>query len=316
MQEVGGSNSDGQTMSRGKLIYTLVFALLASGIVTGGYYFHRGIERQYIKEAENQLLTIVDLKTRDLVRWRKERLGDGETLSGNAAFSALARRYFEKPGDADAQRRLLSWLGKYQVQLQYDQVRLLDVQGVTRLLLPSGLPTVSTSVAEGTQEVLRSRRVMFQDFYRNERDGLVHLGVLVPIFDKQDSGRPFGVVFLRIVPDSYLFPMLSRWPLDSPTAETLLVRRGGDEVVFLNNVRFNPNSSLRMRVPMDQRTLPAVMAVMGQEGVVQGVDYKGSPVMAALRTIPGFAMVHGRPHRQGGNIWSVARSAAATVWFD
>src|SRR5450756_1643725 len=33
--------------------------------------------------------------------------------------------------------------------------------------------------------------------------------------------------------------------------------------------------------------LPAAMAVMGHEGVVEGTDYRNVPVLAALRRIPG-----------------------------
>ena len=286
VQEFGGSNSDGRSMSRARLIYFLTAALLASVIVISGSYYYSAIERQFLIEAKSQLKIIVDLKTSDVGRWRRERLGDGETLAGNPAFSALARSALEGPGAAEAQRRLLSWLSKYQAQFQYDEVRFVDVQGVTRVSLPPGLPAVSTAEAEGVREVLRSRRVTFQDFYRDEPDKLVRLGVLVPIFDEQDAGRPFGVLFLRIDPGSYLFPLLGRWPLPSRTAETLLVRREGDEVVFLNNVRFRPESSLELRAPLTDKRLPAVMAVMGQEGVVEGIDYRGASVVAVLRAIP------------------------------
>ena len=51
-------------------------------------------------------------------------------------------------------------------------------------------------------------------------------------------GRPLGVVVLRTDAQKLLLPMLQTWPTPSPTAETVLVRRDGDEVVFLNELRY------------------------------------------------------------------------------
>ena len=194
------------------------------------------------------------------------------------------RRFLEKPEDADAQRQLQIWFGKYQPR--YDEVLLLDAQGVTRLSLPAGLPAVSTSLARDFSDVLRSGQVTFQDFYRSEQDQRIHLGVLVPILDEQDAGRPLGVLFLRIDPETYLYPFIKRWPTASLTAETLLVRREGNEAVFLNELRFQTNTALNLRAPLDRIALPAVQAALGREGVVEGVDYRGMPVVAALRLIP------------------------------
>lgn len=99
-------------------------------------------------------------------------------------------------------------------------------------------------------------------------------------------GRPLGVVFLRIDPESWLYPFIKRWPADSLTAETLLVRREGSEAVFLNELRFQTNTALNLRLPLNRIELPAAQAASGREGFMEGVDYRGVPAVAALRAIP------------------------------
>jgi PAS domain S-box-containing protein len=221
-----------------------------------------------------------------LTQWRKERLGDGAVFFKNASISALVRRSLERPADADAQRQLQTWFTKYQTQYQYDQVRLQDTQGVTRLSAPAGLPAASAAFAAGVADVLRTGRVAFQDFYRSEQDQQVYLGVLIPIFDEQAGGRPLGVIFQRIDPSIYLYPFIDRWPTPSQSAETLLVRRDGNDAVFLNDLRFQTNTALNLRTPLARVAMPAVRAALGHEGIVEGVDYRGVPVVAAIRTIP------------------------------
>ena len=91
---------------------------------------------------------------------------------------------------------------------------------------------------------------------------------------------------LTIDPNIYLYPFIQRWPTPSETAETLLIRREGNEAVFLNELKFQKNTALTLRIPLESRDVPAVKAALGEEGIVEGIDYRGVPVLAAVRTVP------------------------------
>lgn len=65
----------------------------------------------------------------------------------------------------------------------------------------------------------------------------------------------------------------------------LLAHPSYDQV--LNELRFKKDSALRLRVSAkDGKELPAVKAVLGQQGIVSGLDYRGVPVTAAIRAVP------------------------------
>ena len=268
------------------LVFLLTFLLLAAGIIGVGMFYYRSHAKQQRAEVGQQLSAIADLKVVELTQWRKERLGYANLLFQNAAFSVVVQRFFESPDDADAQHQLQTWLDKFAANMGYDRIRLLDAQGVTRLSSPIGLPTASAVVVEFAAKARQSGRVLLQDFYRSEQTQKISLGLLVPIFDEQETSRALGVLDLRIDPHVYLYPFLQRWPTPSPSAETLLVRREGNEVLFLNELRFQTNTTLNLRIPLDRLTLPAVQAVNGQESLVEGIDYRGVPVLAAVRTVP------------------------------
>jgi PAS domain S-box-containing protein len=264
----------------------VVFSLLAAGIVAVGYFYYHGYERHHRTEVERQLLAIAELKTDELADWRRERMGDAGVFFKNAAFSALVRRHFGNPDDAEAQSQLRSWLGQFQAGFSYGRVFLLDASGVSRMQVPDAPEPLAAHLPQDAAETLRSGKITFLDFHRAVPNGPIHLSILVPILDEQGGNRPLGVLALRIDPTTHLYPFISRWPTPSPTAETLLVRHDGDDVLFLNELRFQKNTVLVLRSPLTKKEMPSVMAALGQEGIVEGVDYRGVAVVAAVRAVP------------------------------
>jgi len=273
--------------SRTWLALLTVFLLLAAGIIATGAYYYRHYAQHYRAEMEHQLSAIADLKVGELVQWRKNQLMNCSLFFRNAAFAELVRRTFDHPEAVDAKQQLQIWLEKHTTMSQSDHIRLLDAQGVTRMSVPAGpRPDMSALIAQRLPGVTRAGQVMFQDFYRNEHDQRVYMALLVPILNEQESGRPLGALVVHIDPETHLYPFIKRWPTRSSTAETLLVRREDNEVVFLNELRFQTNTMLNLRCPLDRVKMPAVQSALGREGIMEGVDYRGVPVVAAMRAIP------------------------------
>lgn len=272
--------------SKPAFIFALIFFVLAMGIVATGYVYYWNYERVFRAEADQQLSAIAELKVGELVQWRKERLSDAAVFHNNPAFTQLVRRSLASPADADAQRQFRAWLGKYQTHFQYDRVFLLDAQGGVRMSVPGSPVPVAAVISARAVEVLRSGQPVFQDFYRHELNQRIYLALLVPVRDEADGNRPLGVLVLRIDPATYLYPFIKRWPVPSETAEMLLIRREGNEAVFLNELRFQTNTALTLRSSLANTDMPAVKAALGQEGLVEGLDYRGVPVLAALRAVP------------------------------
>ena len=264
-----------------------IFVVLAMGIIAAGYFSYRGYEQRYRIEVERELSTIADLKAAELARWRSERMGDAEIIYKNAALSDLVIRYLRNPQDREAERKIREWLSQYPAFYEYDQVRLFDPQGITRMSFPLGIQPASAAVRERIPEVLQSGRIMIVDLYRHDRDQRIYLSVLIPILDVSAGNRVIGVLSLRVDPEKYLYPFIRRWLTSSQTAETLLVRREGNDVLFLNELKFKKDAALRFRISLEKTDVPAVKAVSGQTGTVEGVDYRGVQVIADVRNVPG-----------------------------
>lgn len=87
----------------------------------------------------------------------------------------------------------------------------------------------------------------------------------------------------------HLYPLIQSWPVPSRSAEALLVRRDGADALYLNELRHRKDTALALRVPLDRVEMPAVMAVLGKQGVAEGPDYRGIEVLAVLHAVPDSA---------------------------
>lgn len=286
-KEFSDGKSPDASIMRAAYVLVTIFVFSASGILTAGYLYFRHHEKQYSISVEKELSAVKDLKVAELAQWRKERLEDAAILFRNNAFSELVRRYFNKPEDPGVRGQLLEWMSKFHGTSDINQVRLLDLQGVSRLSIPSGLQPASPGELKDFFEIIQSGQPSITDFYRSDRDHRIYLAVQTPIIDSQHDGQPLGILSLRINPDEYLYPLIQSWPTPSRTGETLLVRREGKEVIFLNELRHRKDTAFSLRFPLSKKDLPAAMAVLGTTGVIEGVDYRGVPVIASIGPISG-----------------------------
>jgi len=264
----------------------VILAVVLVAVISGGGWFY--FQRQYAAArtaAEEMLTTVAGLKVAQIANWMKERHDDADTTLDKS----LAPRFLAAPDNAAARWRLLQWMEKFQKVHDYRAVALYDSSGTARLVVPDGSPLICDNRAQQIQSMRDSRKVAFMDLHRDHNGAPVHLGFLIPIAIKPEENKaPDGALLFQMDPNLFLYRVVQRWPTSHLTAETLLVRREGDEVVYLNELRHRKNTSLKLRFPINSTPrLAATMAVQGREGFVEAEDYRGIPVLAELRKIPG-----------------------------
>jgi two-component sensor histidine kinase len=194
-------------------------AFLSIGIVVAGSLHYRAYKRQHWIDVETQLHAITDLKKQDLVQWREERLSDGEYFGDNPYLSVLIKQVFDAPHSVPLRNQLQNWLNIIENHSpQYDRISVLDGSGEEILSAPN-IPAIPSLVIR--QQILstaKSRKTQFVDFYRNEQDQKIYLAILVPIRGL-DTNKVHAFLMLRIDPQIYLYPYISRWPTNHATSD-------------------------------------------------------------------------------------------------
>ena len=267
-----------------KALPTLVLTVLLLGLSIGGYWMVQQTLQQATTLINDQVNSIAHLKVQQITAWRKERLADAELLRVNPVIVTELLRCLAK-GIAPRERgETKTYLDALLRQYGYEGFLLIDAEGKVRYSsLGSGPLTLDAEGHASLAEAWRERRAVMSDLHAGTDDPHPHLSFITPLFR---GTAPAGALLLLVDARKNLYPLLQSWPIPSASGESLLVRRDGDAVLFLNDLRHRENAALNLRIPLTEDKTPSVQAVLGHVGVIEGLDYRGVPVLSVGLPVP------------------------------
>ena len=262
-----------------------IFLGLALIVPMFGYGIAKIYTPRVQQAAFDDLSAIAELKAAQVETWLKERRDDADELGERAGFVQQAQKWL-KNADPNAKLFLLARMDMLDRTHGYEPV-LLRLDG--RRAMTSHLvhePVTDKVWHDLLKSALSSGKPQRSDLYRDD-NGKIRLDYVV-LLHLQGPQRTVGAVVLRAPVEQFLFPLIQSWPTASPSAETVLARRDGDQVLFLNELRHRKGTSLSLRLLLDTPGLPAASSILtGKPQTMEGIDYRNIRVMAATRPIQG-----------------------------
>ena len=189
------------------------------------------------------------------------------------------------------QRAIIEWMKSIADNYGYASLVLLDLRKRVRLATRDEISVMGQEAIALADRALQTRRIVMSDLRWGQVRKTIRLDIFIPLYlAKGRKEEPVGVMILRIDPYHTLYPLIQSWPTPSPTAETLLVRREGDNVLYLNELRHRKDTALNFSLPLATKDLPAAMALAGTQGIAEGIDYRHVPVLTVARPVNGTNM--------------------------
>jgi PAS domain S-box-containing protein len=266
--------------------YLVVILIIAAVIAAAGYGFVQQQKRIAIDEAELDLATIADLKASQIVAWRRERMIEASALYHNSMVAHRIKEHLKGSEEVAVRREFQEWLEQLRSGGGYNKVILFnrDLQVITSASFDATPPKPHYLALAGL--AAQKQEIIFTDLHYDSDSDSIDVDLIIPILSREHGQSScIAVLVIDIDPYKYLYPLIRTWPSPSFSGETLLVKRDGNDALFLNTLRFKNDAALKFRIPLTRTDEPAVRAAAGQEGVFAGVDYRGLPVYAAVRTI-------------------------------
>jgi PAS domain S-box-containing protein len=262
--------------------YILIYIIVSLAIIGLGalaYYQQKAHIDNFAKE---ELEGIAKLKVKQITLRREERVIDASYVSENSFMIDNLAALKNNKSNINLHEKMARYLGRIGASI-YEHYYLLDTDSSIILSDDKELNHIDSTTLANIVLARKNRAPILSDIYFNKTSNLVQIDLIIPLFKLEQC---VGIVILIIDPHTKFFPIVQEWPTPSRSAETLIAERIGDKVVFLNELRHVHNTPLKLTAPISDTNLLSAKGLLGQAGVVEGLDYRGVSVIGAVEKVP------------------------------
>lgn len=262
-----------------------IITILVLFIVIGSILLYNDQQSEIQTRARNELITVSNLKVKQVIDWRSERISNAREIIENPFFiSGIIKGL---GGNEESKAEIIYKFQSIQENYHYKDIFLTDTSGNILLSLSNNQEALSEDIIEAIRYGIISRKPLLTDIYINKNKS-PYLDVIAPLFRLSGNiqGDPIGSVVMRINPQPYLFKTVASWPVPSISSEAIIVRKEDDSVLYMSELRHAKEKYFSLKVPLTENKNPVVMAVNGEKGLIEGIDYRGEQVLAVAFSIP------------------------------
>ena len=282
----GTINSKIITMS---LVISLVPILFLTYL---GYYKSSNYLKNYRLE---QLETIADFKIRRIESFYHKRKGDitsaQDFVNIKINFPVVTELADDRmnPVYIAVKHELDQQLRNFQDVYGYHDVMLVNIEG--KIVYSSNEVRKESSLdyplpdPNGKAFEEGRKGIYFSDVFVNKHEeNSYSMLVSAPVYDF--ASKLIGVIALEVDMNPIFESVQDATGLGK-TGETLVGKRDGDKVVFLNSLRHSSDAALRRDESVNSKhAIPMIRGASGQEGFIETTDYRQENVLAVYRHIP------------------------------
>ena len=262
----------------------IILVLLISVIfILGGLIYYKYEKENQIKEKLNYLESVSKLKVAQIGYWLNSHYSGAYTLVKSEAFIRRIKVWYRNLEDLrikDEIKRRLEIVKSYN---GYESIILASKSGDVLVSTDPDTISIDPVVKQKIISVNRTESVI-TDFYYCLFHNTVHYDLAAPVIDS--SGKSIAIVLFRINPIEAFFPLIQNLPTISETVESVLIRKEGDSILHLSELRFKKQSAFKLKMPLTDDNLPAVNAIKGFRGFFEGIDYRGEKVFSFIAAVP------------------------------
>ncbi len=269
------------------LFFWGMFGLVCLSVLTltaCGYWVYSSNAQEIRRAQHEKLRAVADLKADQILAWRQERLADAQ-VNAAGVVRLFSLQWLEGDVDEAVAAAANEQMQLLQSHYNYTAVILVAADGRAISTLTSEPETSASAIIPVIERVITSGEPTLGDMFRDPERNAVFLDTTAPIMN--DAKEAVAALILRMDMNEYLYPLIQSWPTPSPSAETLLIRVEEDSVLFLNPLRHSSAQPLTSRIPLENTDIPAVQTALHRQGLFEGRDYRGTPVLSDLRALPG-----------------------------
>jgi signal transduction histidine kinase len=257
----------------------LVFCLFSLVVFIFGYVIFNNEKESLLKDRYENLSQFTGEKFQLVTNWLSTIKSETKIIQIDNPLS------FEGIKQARLNTDEMQWIDSVKRNLRIDKILLLD--SGNKVIYSSGILRDAESEYNRTifKEALNTGKIIFSDqgFRKSTRTDLrYYIPLLYPLGHIK---KPMGVLILIFDSDKIFSNMLNISYSQSRTIESFVFRSSGDTIVYLNSSRFSKNGE-KIKFPLGNKETAAVKAIKGDQGFIEGLDYKNDEITAYIIKVP------------------------------
>jgi diguanylate cyclase (GGDEF)-like protein/PAS domain S-box-containing protein len=269
------------------LVPLTALVLLVLGIAGSWHAAYQEHTERHRQESRLILYRAAALQAARVESWVERRMAEARSAAEDPLLALEAARWLARGAPEDqARARLLTRLASLRQAYPYETVFLMDGDARVRIATDSAAVLGGEDRAFALQ-ALAQRRALLAGAHRHDNGGRnAELDIVTPLLGEA-AQPPAAILYFRVDPKRSLAQLLEPGTPALPGQESILLRRDGDAIVYLSGLRFRPDAALPLRMLPKPGSAEGQLLLAQREGLAQGLDYRGVPVVAAARRIAG-----------------------------
>lgn len=271
-------------INKRQLVLILVFISVIMAL--GGYWYYDQEKEKIRQASENTISAITMLKNDRIEAWHKDELLDVQLIAGHGFLIEMINKYLKTGLDED-KNNISGFLKQINAEHGYHEVFIASLNGDIISSGQDNQTKISATELKTVENAIATGKSVSTGLFQTVLDGneAIFMSYISVI---KIAGNNQGVALVcRMDPYMTLYPLVESWPIPSLTAETFIFIVADDSILYLNNLKYQASTALKLKIPLSQSYLPASKAASGFTGIVSGKDYRNVDVVAYTSKIDG-----------------------------
>jgi len=265
--------------------YVIALTCLVSLLLILGAYLYYSYEIKSIRrETHAELKTISQMKANQIKNWNNERIEDIKSLSKDKIFIQEIDDLVKHP-NRNADKLISEQISLIYVNKIYNNILICSKAGKVLTSYNPETTQLDPLAVDFVKRAVKEREICSTDLYYSLSNKKILLDYIAPIITKNNI--VLATVLFRVEPDSYLYKLIHEPFSNLKSLEIFLVRKQRDSVLYISPMGVNNELALILKEPLAKTELPAVQAVLGHKGYIEGEDYAGQKVLGYTNSIEG-----------------------------
>lgn len=266
------------------MIIIVLFLIFLIFTLTIGYFLNKNRQQNIKRSIHNELTTIADLKIEEISKWYADELSDAKTISQNFYFLKTLNKW-ERHEPGVSIQDIENHLETIKNEHDYSALHLVSTTHQIIASTNKEFKKIDPVLNLAIDQTILTNQPVSTDLFLSQHNQEIHLNFVAPLYN--DNGDFLGSIVFEIDPDDYLYPYINKVPFSIKSAETILLRYENDSILFLNEMRLQEGTALKLKIPKSTSGFQDVNFNDELKRVYEGTDYREQKVMFYMNQIPG-----------------------------